>query len=87
MLVVVEFLSMMMIGSRAFSRRLMTLAGRLPTTRWSLVIRSGEQTPDDPVARQSLEELCQMYWPALYGYLRHRGYSICSYQDLALPEY
>ncbi|TWT91163.1 RNA polymerase sigma factor [Stieleria varia] len=59
----------------------MTLAGRLPTTRWSLVIQAGDRLTD-PVARQSLEELCQMYWPALYGYLRRRGRSRQDAEDL-----
>ncbi|MCO8122323.1 RNA polymerase subunit sigma-24 [Stieleria sp. TO1_6] len=63
----------------------MTLAGRLPTTRWSLVIRAGEASipaVDRQLARQSLEELCQMYWPALYGYLRRRGKTCQDAEDL-----
>lgn len=63
----------------------MTLAGRLPTTRWSLVVRAGEFSGDASArlsARQSLEELCQIYWPALYGYLRRRGRSRQDAEDL-----
>ncbi len=63
----------------------MTLAGRLPSTRWSLVIRAGETSGDSSVrrlARQSLEELCAIYWPALYGYLRRRGRSRQDAEDL-----
>ena len=59
----------------------MTFAGRLPTTRWSLVVRAGISS-SDPVARQSLEELCQIYWPALYGYLRRRGRKRQDAEDL-----
>lgn len=33
-------------------------------------------------AKQSLEELCQSYWPALYGYLRHRGHPSNDAEDL-----
>lgn len=63
----------------------MTLAGRLPTTRWSLVVRAGKRS-DDPgqrqTAKQSLEELCELYWPALYGYLRRRGQTRQDAEDL-----
>ena len=71
----------------------MTLANRLPTTRWSLVNRAGQRLGEGQgghgdlgvnleVVRQSLNELCQMYWPALYGYLRHRGYERADAEDL-----
>lgn len=63
----------------------MTLAGRLPTTRWSLVVRAGEFSAGSQAAqtaRQSLEELCQLYWPALYGYLRRRGRTRQDCEDL-----
>lgn len=63
----------------------MTVAPRLPTTRWSLVVRAGAHS-DDPLtrqtARQSLEELCEIYWPALYAYLRRRGRSRQDAEDL-----
>ncbi|QEF97331.1 Sigma-70 region 2 [Stieleria maiorica] len=63
----------------------MTLAGRLPSTRWSLVVRAGVisgDASDRQLARQSLEELCAIYWPALYGYLRRRGRSRQDSEDL-----
>nr|WP_286177750.1 sigma factor [Rhodopirellula sp. JC639] len=63
----------------------MTLAGRIPSTRWSLVVRAGKisgNAPDRQLARQSLEELCAIYWPALYGYLRRRGRSRQDAEDL-----
>lgn len=63
----------------------MSVRGRLPTTRWSLVARAGYDLGDPEFggqARQSLEELCQSYWPALYGYLRKRGYSEADAEDL-----
>lgn len=63
----------------------MSEKGRLPTTRWSLVARAGFDLGDPDLggqARQSLEELCQAYWPALYGYLRRRGYSQADSEDL-----
>ncbi|MEO1615830.1 MAG: sigma factor [Planctomycetota bacterium] len=64
---------------------LMTYAGVLPKTRWSLVIRAGGLS-DDPAtreeARKSLEELCEAYWPALYAYLRRQGYQRSDAEDL-----
>lgn len=44
--------------------------GRFRTTRWSLVRRAGREEPE---ARAALEELCELYWPAVYAYLRRRG--------------
>ncbi len=58
----------------------MTLRGRLPTTRWSLVVRAGGDRTD-PMVRRSLEELCQSYWPPLYAYLRRRGTSAADAED------
>lgn len=63
----------------------MTLAGRLPSTHWSLVVRAGGGSTDpvqSEIAKQSLEELCTLYWPALYGYLRRRGQSRQDAEDL-----
>ena len=60
----------------------MTLAQRLPTTRWSLVLRAGQEAQSVEIASQSLDELCRLYWPALYGYLRRRGYSRADAEDL-----
>ncbi|MEM6364314.1 MAG: sigma-70 family RNA polymerase sigma factor [Planctomycetota bacterium] len=63
----------------------MTLAGVLPKTRWSLVIRAGTESDDPAIrseSRKSLEQLCEIYWPALYGYLRRRGYQRADSEDL-----
>jgi RNA polymerase sigma factor (sigma-70 family) len=38
--------------------------------------------PSDPRAASALAELCQIYWPPLYGYLRGRGYDAEKAQDL-----
>lgn len=59
-----------------------TLAGssRFPTTRWTLVIASGD--PDRKEARSALVSLCENYWYPLYAYLRRRGYSADQAQDL-----
>lgn len=40
------------------------------TTRWSLIARSGQR---DAVGQRALEELCELYWPAVYAFYRHDG--------------
>jgi RNA polymerase sigma factor (sigma-70 family) len=57
-----------------------TADGRFATTRWSIVNVAGHQS--DPRADAALSELCHIYWPPLYGYLRRRGYDIDKAQDL-----
>ena len=43
------------------------------TTRWTLVVAaSREPTPE---SREALSQLCELYWPPLYGFARRRGYS------------
>src|SRR6267154_384087 len=50
------------------------------TTRWTLVVAaSREATPE---SREALSQLCELYWPPLYGFARRRGYSIEQAQDL-----
>lgn len=41
-------------------------------TRWSLVARASAD--DAPTARRALGELCELYWPSLYGFLRRSGH-------------
>ena len=38
--------------------------------------------PSNPQAAKALAELCQIYWPPLYGYLRGRGLDREAAQDL-----
>ena len=58
----------------------MTPGGRFATTRWTMVNAAGHRS--DPRASAALGELCQIYWPPLYSYLRGRGYSTEEAQDL-----
>ncbi len=44
-----------------------------PDTRWSLVLAAKDAV--SPQGAEALGELCQIYWPPIYFYLRRRGYS------------
>ena len=50
------------------------------TTRWSTVNAAGEG--GDARAAAALAELCEIYWPPLYAYLRKRGNRPEEAQDL-----
>lgn len=54
--------------------------GRFATTRWTMVHAAGH--PSDPQTAGALAELCQIYWPPLYSYLRGRGHDPDEAQDL-----
>ncbi|MCW1885487.1 sigma-70 family RNA polymerase sigma factor [Luteolibacter flavescens] len=47
------------------------------TTRWSLILRAGEDGCEDAMAK-----LCQSYWYPLYAYLRRCGHAVPDAQDL-----
>src|SRR4051794_5020106 len=49
-------------------------------TAWSVVLAAGNAS--EPRAGDALAELCQVYWPPVYGYLRRRGYNRDDAQDL-----
>ncbi len=53
---------------------------RFGETAWSIVLAAGNAS--EPRASEALAELCRIYWPAVYGYLRRRGYSRDDGQDL-----
>ncbi len=50
------------------------------TTRWSVVRAAASSRPSQ--AGRALESLCSVYWPPLYAYIRHRGYSVEDAKDL-----
>ena len=50
------------------------------TTHWSVVAQSA--LTDVPEAANALAQLCEMYWPPIYSFIRRRGYSPADAQDL-----
>lgn len=50
------------------------------TTHWSLVAQSA--LTDVPEAADALAQLCEMYWPPIYSFVRRRGYTPPDAQDL-----
>lgn len=49
------------------------------TTRWTVVLQAAgaESGPNE-----ALEQLCRVYWPPLYAFLRRRGYSSHEAEDV-----
>jgi RNA polymerase sigma factor (sigma-70 family) len=51
-----------------------------PTTQWSLIVRAAA---DDPADREkALAEICTLYWPPVYAFIRSRGNSPHDAEDL-----
>ncbi len=60
-----------------------TIAGRdrrFGETRWSLIQAAGATV--NPEAQDALGELCQIYWPPVYAYIRCRGQDPETAKDL-----
>jgi len=53
---------------------------RFAATHWSVVARCA--LTDVPEAASALAELCEMYWPPVYSFVRRSGYSPHDAQDL-----
>jgi hypothetical protein len=53
---------------------------RFEETAWSVVIAAGATT--EPRAHAALTQLCHVYWPPIYAYLRRSGYNTHDAQDL-----
>jgi RNA polymerase sigma-70 factor (ECF subfamily) len=51
------------------------------TTHWSVVQLAAEGDAAES-AQRALADFCQVYWPPLYAFLRHRGHSSSDAQDL-----
>ena len=51
-----------------------------PTTQWSLIVRAAAA---DPAEREkALAEICTLYWPPVYAFIRSRGHSPHDSEDL-----
>jgi len=55
-----------------------TRNARFPTTRWTLILNSG----DESTRRDALDWLCERYWYPIYAFLRRRGHDPAAAQDL-----
>jgi RNA polymerase sigma factor (sigma-70 family) len=53
---------------------------RFATTRWTMVRTAVD--PSDPDAVVALEDLCRIYWPAVFAYVRSKGHSTSDASDL-----
>jgi RNA polymerase sigma-70 factor (ECF subfamily) len=51
------------------------------TTHWTVVLRARDAESAES-SQQALARICEAYWPPLYSFLRHRGYSSADAQDL-----
>jgi RNA polymerase sigma factor (sigma-70 family) len=51
-------------------------------TQWSIILAAGESEARPEMAQVALGQLCQMYWPPLYSFVRSRGYAVHDAQDL-----
>lgn len=50
------------------------------TTRWSIVNAAGGRST--PSAQAALEQLCRIYWPPVYAFIRRKGHETNSAEDL-----
>jgi RNA polymerase sigma-70 factor (ECF subfamily) len=57
-------------------------AGIFVTTRWSLILSGADSNGDADKARNSLAELCRVYWRPVFSFVGRRGYSTEDAQDL-----
>ena len=51
-----------------------------PQTRWTLVHMAGDE--NSSIRQRALSELCTLYWPPVYAYIRSRGNPHQDAQDL-----
>lgn len=58
-----------------------TRANQFPNTRWTMVARSSDA--DDSTRQRALSELCELYWPPVYAFIRSKGNSPHDAEDLA----
>jgi RNA polymerase sigma-70 factor (ECF subfamily) len=49
-------------------------------TRWTVVLTAREA--DSPKTQAAMEDLCRVYWPPLYAFIRRKGYNREDAEDL-----
>lgn len=59
-----------------------TREGLFPSTRWTIVVKAGDDKTSSRASLDALSELCQIYWQPLYLFLRREGYAREDAQDL-----
>ena len=69
------------VSTKAIPGTLQEGGASFQTTHWTVVLRARETESADS-AREALSRFCEAYWPPLYSFLRHRGYSSADAQDL-----
>ena len=61
------------------SRMAEQMSAEFPTTHWSRVVTAGDAAA--PESRDSMSQLCAIYWYPLYAFIRRRGYDSQSAED------
>ncbi len=51
-----------------------------PATRWSLIAEVADQDPERKA--KALDELCRVYWPPVYAFIRSKGANSAEAEDL-----
>jgi RNA polymerase sigma factor (sigma-70 family) len=54
-------------------------SGRFPQTRWTIIMQAKGQ---DSRAFQALNEVCTLYWPPVYAFVRRKGKSAADAEDI-----
>jgi len=77
----IAFLGRPSLPTKAIPGTLQEGGASFQTTHWTVVLRARE-TESAESAREALAGFCEAYWPPLYSFLRHRGFSSADAQDL-----
>ena len=59
----------------------LTVNQPFPPTRWTLIARASGA--DEGERANALEDLCRIYWPPVYAFIRSKGKSPAEAEDLA----
>lgn len=56
--------------------------GIFQTTRWSVVLASGQAGTGSEGSDRALADLCRIYWRPVFAFVRRRGHNVADAQDL-----